>query len=90
MITNPHRINPSFDAASLETMCTTSCTSSLQSYRANVVSDCAGYSMPTSNNRTYPRTYTLLVSCSEYSNHLATLAIDSILGPYNAECLMDP
>ncbi|KIJ58950.1 carbohydrate-binding module family 50 protein [Hydnomerulius pinastri MD-312] len=67
-------INPSFDAPSLQAMCTASCTSSLQSYRANVVSACVDYTMPTSNNRTYP----------------PTLAADTILEPYNTECLTDP
>ncbi|PPR00473.1 hypothetical protein CVT24_004533 [Panaeolus cyanescens] len=62
-----------FDANSLAAMCTTSCSSSMQSYRANVVSACNGIRFTGSNNATYP----------------ATLAIDYMSEPYFTQCRKD-
>ncbi|KIJ33990.1 hypothetical protein M422DRAFT_263945 [Sphaerobolus stellatus SS14] len=44
------------DTVDLQKVCTSTCTRSLVSYRANVVSACAGFSVK-SNNVTYPATY---------------------------------
>ncbi|KAF8908651.1 hypothetical protein CPB84DRAFT_1767170 [Gymnopilus junonius] len=63
----------SFDVASLEAMCTSTCTSSLQSYRNNVVSSCSGFSIPGANNVTYS----------------PTLAIDLISEGYFSQCRTD-
>ncbi|KAF7296692.1 hypothetical protein HMN09_01078200 [Mycena chlorophos] len=62
--------------AELNSVCTSTCTSSLASYRAKVVSACAGYAMvldPTTN-----------------VSYAPTLTVDYIGGPYNVQCLKDP
>ncbi|KAF7288352.1 hypothetical protein HMN09_01397600 [Mycena chlorophos] len=61
--------------AELHSVCTSTCTSSLASYRATIVSACAGYAMvldPTTN-----------------ASYAPTLAVDYIGGPYNVQCLKD-
>ncbi|KAF7288367.1 hypothetical protein HMN09_01399600 [Mycena chlorophos] len=61
--------------AELDSVCTSSCSSSLTSYRANVVSACKGYAMvldPTTN-----------------VSYAPTLTVDYIDGPYNVQCLKD-
>ncbi|KAF9047716.1 hypothetical protein BJ165DRAFT_1119005 [Panaeolus papilionaceus] len=58
----------------LGTVCTTTCTNSLASYRANVVSACGTYRIPGTGNSTY----------------LPTFAVDTIAGPYTVQCLQDP
>ncbi|KAF7288354.1 hypothetical protein HMN09_01398100 [Mycena chlorophos] len=63
------------DDAELTSVCTSTCTSSLASYRANVVSACKGYAMildPTTN-----------------VSYAPTLTVDYIGGPYNVQCLKD-
>ncbi|KAF7310237.1 Carbohydrate-binding module family 50 protein [Mycena indigotica] len=61
------------NALSVDTICTTACKTALQSYRSAVASACAGYAWPGPNG----------------STHVASLAVDLILGPYNARCLKD-
>ncbi|KAJ7264086.1 hypothetical protein B0H12DRAFT_1217298 [Mycena haematopus] len=65
-----------FDDSDLTTVCTSTCTSSLASYRANVLTACKGYTMilDTATNATYA----------------PTLAVDYISGPYTLQCLKDP
>ncbi|KAJ7616194.1 hypothetical protein DFH06DRAFT_1062606 [Mycena polygramma] len=60
----------------LSTLCTSTCATSLASYRAKVVTACAGYTMilDTATNATYA----------------PTLAVDYISGPYTIQCLQDP
>ena len=58
----------------LATVCTTTCTNSLSSYRANVISACGTYRIPGSGGSTY----------------LPTYAVDTIAGPYSVQCLQDP
>lgn len=58
-----------FDATSLSAMCTNSCSSSIQSYRANVASACNGVRFVGSNNATYPGT--VLMSKSNAQSNMA-------------------
>ncbi|KAF7343654.1 hypothetical protein MSAN_01986300 [Mycena sanguinolenta] len=65
-----------FDDSDLSMVCTSTCASSLASYRANVVSACAGY--------------TMVLDTSTNTSYAPTLAVDSISGPYTVQCLKDP
>ncbi|CAK5269211.1 unnamed protein product [Mycena citricolor] len=58
----------------LASVCTSQCTASLATYRANVVSACGNLAISGSNNVTYH----------------PTLAVDTIAGPYTVQCLQDP
>ncbi|KAF7316288.1 hypothetical protein MIND_00147500 [Mycena indigotica] len=58
----------------LATVCTSTCTTSLANYRANVATACKNFGISGANNVSY----------------LPTLAIDTIAGPYQAQCLQDP
>ncbi|KAF8144037.1 hypothetical protein K438DRAFT_1945601 [Mycena galopus ATCC 62051] len=60
----------------LSTVCTSTCAASLASYRAAVVTSCAGYSM--------------IVDTSTNTTYAPTLAVDYISGPYTVQCLQDP
>ncbi|KAJ6484664.1 hypothetical protein C8R45DRAFT_829713, partial [Mycena sanguinolenta] len=64
-----------FTDSDLSTVCTSSCTSSLVSYRANVASACAGY--------------TMILDTSTNTSYVPTLAVDYISGPYTIQCLKD-
>ncbi|KAJ6587482.1 hypothetical protein DFH09DRAFT_1359200 [Mycena vulgaris] len=66
--------NPFYDGPSLAAMCSPSCTSSLNAYRANVVTACGKYQLPGPNNVSYA----------------PTLAVDTISGPYAVQCRQDP
>ncbi|KAJ7348317.1 hypothetical protein DFH08DRAFT_865744 [Mycena albidolilacea] len=66
--------NPFYDGPSLAAMCTSSCTTSLSTYRANVVSACGTYQIPGPNDVAYA----------------PTLAVDTISGPYAVQCRTDP
>ncbi|KAJ7668263.1 hypothetical protein B0H17DRAFT_1088052, partial [Mycena rosella] len=66
--------NPFYDGPSLAAMCSASCTSSLNTYRTNVVAACGNYQIPGPNNVSYA----------------PTLAVDTISGPYAVQCRQDP
>jgi hypothetical protein len=51
------RSNPFYDGPSLAAMCTSSCTTSLSTYRANVVSACGTYQIPGPNDVAYARQF---------------------------------
>ncbi|KAJ6616776.1 hypothetical protein B0H10DRAFT_2035713 [Mycena sp. CBHHK59/15] len=65
--------NPFYDGPSLAAMCSVSCMSSLNAYRANVVAACGNYQLPGPNNVSYA----------------PTLAVDTISGPYAVQCRQD-
>ncbi|KAF7304030.1 hypothetical protein MIND_00634300 [Mycena indigotica] len=65
--------NPWFDAPSLTAMCTSTCMDSLAAYRSAVVKSCGTYLIPGPNNVSYA----------------ATLAVDTISGPYAVSCRQD-
>ncbi|KAJ6490934.1 hypothetical protein C8R45DRAFT_1096473 [Mycena sanguinolenta] len=62
-----------FNASDLSFMCTDTCSNSLVAYRNSVASACAGVSLSTTQNATYP----------------ATLAIDTLSEPYFSQCRVD-
>ncbi|KAJ7112288.1 hypothetical protein C8R44DRAFT_741977 [Mycena epipterygia] len=62
-----------FPSPSLVSLCTATCTASLQAYRQAVVSACSGFTFGGPNN----------------STHAATLAIDVISNAYRVQCLRD-
>ncbi|KAF9480695.1 hypothetical protein BDN70DRAFT_877257 [Pholiota conissans] len=66
--------NVFFNASVLSTLCTSACTSSLKNYRSSVVSSCGSYQIPGPNNISYA----------------PTLAVDTLSGPYQQQCLTDP
>ncbi|KAF9480726.1 hypothetical protein BDN70DRAFT_992517 [Pholiota conissans] len=65
--------NVFFNSSMLSTLCTSACTSSLKTYRSGVVSACGSYQLPGPNNISYA----------------PTLAIDTLSGPYQQQCLTD-
>ncbi|KAJ7864455.1 hypothetical protein B0H14DRAFT_3443508 [Mycena olivaceomarginata] len=65
--------NPFYDGPSLAAMCTPTCTDSLSTYRAKVISACGNYQLPGPNDVTYA----------------PTLAVDTISGPYAVQCRQD-
>ncbi|KAK0546720.1 hypothetical protein OC846_005150 [Tilletia horrida] len=67
-------VSPFNNATTLTTVCTSTCTSALASYRAQVASACAGYRFPGGNNVTIQ----------------ATLFADVTILNYNLQCLKDP
>ncbi|KZT42302.1 hypothetical protein SISSUDRAFT_1058665 [Sistotremastrum suecicum HHB10207 ss-3] len=64
---------PATDLGTLSSICTPICNASLAAYRSNVVSACGGYQIPGPNNVSYA----------------PTLAVDTISGPYHAQCVTD-
>ncbi|KAJ7636747.1 hypothetical protein FB45DRAFT_907241 [Roridomyces roridus] len=71
-----HKISGTiFGDSDLNNLCTATCTSSLASYRANVVTACKGYSM--------------ILDPSTNVSYAPTLAVDYVLGPYTIQCLKD-
>ncbi|KAF8214838.1 hypothetical protein K438DRAFT_2008959 [Mycena galopus ATCC 62051] len=65
-----------FNDADLTLMCTSTCASSLASYRANVVTACQGY--------------TMILDKTTNTTYAPTLSVDYISGPYTIQCLKDP
>ncbi|KAJ7826387.1 hypothetical protein B0H14DRAFT_2453139 [Mycena olivaceomarginata] len=62
-----------FASPSLASLCTATCTESLQAYRQAVATSCSGFKFAGPNN----------------STHAATLAIDVITNSYTIQCLKD-
>ncbi|KAK7039900.1 hypothetical protein R3P38DRAFT_2696023 [Favolaschia claudopus] len=65
--------DPFFDTSDLAVICTPTCTKSLASYRAAVVSACGSYMLPGPNDVSYA----------------PTLALDTIALPYAVQCRQD-
>lgn len=87
--------SPFFSTSILGAICTSACASSLQSHRSNIVSACGDYMLPGPNNISYAREFTVKYVAGKLNLRntssliLATVAVDTISGPYQQQCLTD-